>query len=463
MELDELIKINIDAFVASGDVRMVEDDHTDIDRIFNSLSDAKAIIDTVYPEADEEQTATEETEENNTSDVTERVVSVEELIHLPDDLFLRQCYRLFFGRVPDVAGYQNYASALVTNRISKPEIIQEMVNSEEGRMKAAKISGLTQELLNYGIKKRTQWNRPIIGRISKIVYRFRHINQQITAVGAICSENDYENERKIIALEKSLKAESAKNSQLNARIDDLQQQIWCQGKTINEFIQKEARQKADYNNLLHQYFSITDWRVNRNAAVDSYYVSWIDKWSSEYGVEHCDLRIADLNCYSSEWLDRLKQNDYYAKGNNPWLGYIESDSDCNDLRFTGSSIMDFLKDCSDESFDCLICISAFDCLDHASCVSILCECNRVLRKNGLLLIETTNPNNSDALCRLSINPDEKAYGIHPEALKTYIDKCGFTCSNKESVSPLCDNYGQDQAYGFFAVKSESVKDVNKDE
>ncbi len=40
--------MELDDFVASGDARMVEDDHTDIDRFINNISDARAIIDNVF-------------------------------------------------------------------------------------------------------------------------------------------------------------------------------------------------------------------------------------------------------------------------------------------------------------------------------------------------------------------------------------------------------------------------------
>jgi SAM-dependent methyltransferase len=102
--------------------------------------------------------------------------------------------------------------------------------------------------------------------------------------------------------------------------------------------------------------------------------------------------ILDLGCGRGEWLQLLKRNEITAHG-------VDSNSHmvalCNHLGLdvTERDVLDYLRDLPDESVGA---VTAFHILEHLpldEIVKVLDESRRILRRGGVAIYETPNPEN----------------------------------------------------------------------
>lgn len=95
---------------------------------------------------------------------------------------------------------------------------------------------------------------------------------------------------------------------------------------------------------------------------------------------------------------------------------------------------------ADESFDV---ITLFDVLEHvAELKGFLCEIQRVLKKDGLLVVQS--PNLESLMARLTgsdwhwLSPPDHLYHFSPGALQRLLADCGFSVKQVETWEPFED-------------------------
>jgi hypothetical protein len=84
--------------------------------------------------------------------------TLEQLLKLHDEAFVRSAYKAILGRAPDQGGLENYLSQ-VRAGIHKAHILAELAQSPEGRLKAAPVPGLHLAIAQYAKHASSVWVR----------------------------------------------------------------------------------------------------------------------------------------------------------------------------------------------------------------------------------------------------------------------------------------------------------------
>ena len=84
--------------------------------------------------------------------------TLEQLLKLHDEAFVRSAYKAILGRTPDQGGLENYLSQ-VRAGIHKAHILAELARSPEGRLKAAPVQGLHLAIERYLKHASSVWVR----------------------------------------------------------------------------------------------------------------------------------------------------------------------------------------------------------------------------------------------------------------------------------------------------------------
>ena len=88
--------------------------------------------------------------------------TLEELLSHHDERFIHAAYQTLLNRVPDPEGMRYYLTRL-RNNISKVEILAQLRNSDEGKSRPLKITGL-----NEVIKRHKQLKTPLLGSLIRL-------------------------------------------------------------------------------------------------------------------------------------------------------------------------------------------------------------------------------------------------------------------------------------------------------
>jgi hypothetical protein len=83
--------------------------------------------------------------------------SLEELLELRDEAFVKAAYRSILGRAPDPGGLENYLSQVRTG-VNKAQILRELVQSPEGVATTRGPHGIQHILRKYS-KRPPMWRR----------------------------------------------------------------------------------------------------------------------------------------------------------------------------------------------------------------------------------------------------------------------------------------------------------------
>jgi hypothetical protein len=89
-------------------------------------------------------------------DATE--TTLETLLELHDEMFVRNAYEMILGRTPDPGGLQNYVLQ-VRQGIHKAQIVAELAQSPEGMLKSAELPGLRSMIAGYRKRDPSPWRR----------------------------------------------------------------------------------------------------------------------------------------------------------------------------------------------------------------------------------------------------------------------------------------------------------------
>ena len=84
--------------------------------------------------------------------------TLEQLLKLHDEAFVRSAYKAILGRAPDQGGLENYLSQ-VRAGIHKAHILAELAQSPEGRLNAAPAPGLHLAIAQYAKHASSLWVR----------------------------------------------------------------------------------------------------------------------------------------------------------------------------------------------------------------------------------------------------------------------------------------------------------------
>ena len=135
--------------------------------------------------------------------------------------------------------------------------------------------------------------------------------------------------------------------------------------------------------------------------------------------------LLDIGCGRGEWLKKYQVKFSQSTGIESDYSMIQHCRD-NGLNVIEGDAIDKLSDFESNSISVITMIHVIEHIEHQNLLKLMNECFRVLRDDGILLMETPSIDNmivstkSFHIDHTHINP------IHPEAICFHIEKAGFS-------------------------------------
>lgn len=210
---------------------------------------------------------------------------------------------------------------------------------------------------------------------------------------------------------------------------------------------KESFDEATYLAFEEQYRGDQEEiRQRQQYYLDRYVKEWIDK----------DLQgeILDLGCGRGEWLDILRENGYQALGidlNKRSLNECRK----KDLKVVCADAGAYLKSLPNESVRLVTSFQLIEHLELPQLIYLFQELGRVVKKGGLIIMETPNPCNLQVGAASFYLDPTHVRQLHPEFVQFLASRNGF--GRVETVYPEGDRAEQ----WWNSLVQEEVTDIQE--
>jgi O-antigen chain-terminating methyltransferase len=146
--------------------------------------------------------------------------------------------------------------------------------------------------------------------------------------------------------------------------------------------------KSHYSNLFYEKHQ-NNFRGSRNEILLRLSIY---KQFTDYFLRNKKTKIIDLGCGRGEWLELTKLWGFMSYGYDIDEGSLNS---CNNygLLAYNKDIFEALKDYKNDSVDIITCFHVLEHLEFDKIKIFFAECYRILKNDGLLIVETPNPEN----------------------------------------------------------------------
>lgn len=150
--------------------------------------------------------------------------------------------------------------------------------------------------------------------------------------------------------------------------------------------------------------------------LDTYVKNWLDK----------DMPgdILDLGCGRGEWLEILRENGYRAMGidlNRRALNECRK----KDLKVICVDAVSYIKSLPDESVQMITSFQLIEHLEMPQLLSMFQELGRVVKKGGVVIMETPNPCNLQVGAASFYLDPTHVRQLHPEFVRFLTEQSGF--------------------------------------
>lgn len=391
-------------------------------------------------------------------------VDVRKLVALNGEEFVETVYRLILHRPIDNIAKKNCLEQINSDSNNKLIIIKSVLSSQEIEGKQIYITHLKGQEFKYRLRKLV--NRiPIIRYIIKWLINIILLPKRLIYLNTLIIETKNrleelntqhlfvkkETVNKFERIDKEKDMETYKNEQLMKEEEK------------REIKEKELMDKfyVRYNEKL-----MGDSRdsVKKRAEV---YIDKINIWAT--GREKNKLNIIDLGSGECEWVELLQENGFHATGIDGNTEVIKKVKKINaSIDIIESFAMDYLTGLCDDSVDMITSFHMVEHLEMMDIIKLIRECHRVLKRGGMLIIETPNPQNIlTATYYFNMDPTHKK-PIPSELLAFFIEESGFEVKEKVLIYPLefipyeyreddpirdiVYRFNMEQAYSILAVR-----------
>lgn len=150
--------------------------------------------------------------------------------------------------------------------------------------------------------------------------------------------------------------------------------------------------------------------------LDTYVKNWLDKDMSG--------DILDLGCGRGEWLEILRENGYRAMGidlNRRALNECRK----KDLKVICVDAVSYIKSLQDESIQMITSFQLIEHLEMPQLLSMFQELGRVVKKGGVIIMETPNPCNLQVGAASFYLDPTHVRQLHPEFVRFLTEQSGF--------------------------------------
>ena len=452
-------------------------------------------------------------EAQNTTPKYDKVPDIKDLLKLDDEDFIKNSYSAILKREADEEGLADYLSSLRDGSMDKIDIIEALRYSGEGKGKNVKIRGLRKFLVIREI-----YRVPLAGYLLKIIVNLIHLprtleriqtfqndiygrsnilgkelneaaqtsNRRSDALGKELNEAAQTSKENIVKIKNDLETRiksdlktKVNNEVVKDIIDDLgdmtgqikehEHSITEQDTRFKRFLDdaKRSKEALDEKKHLHDAMYVAFEDKFRGTRKDirlrvSIYLKYIKKVKA--GTKGAP--VIDVGCGRGEWLELLKENEYSAKGVDSNREMIKA---CRSrmLEVTESDAVAYLKGLKPESAGAITGFHIAEHIDFENMISLLDESLRVLKKGGILILETPNPENLIVGACNFYNDPTHISPIPPDTLQFMVNNRGFEnievlrlhkhkhfekALSSEKNKELVDLFAKEQDYSIIAYK-----------
>lgn len=180
--------------------------------------------------------------------------------------------------------------------------------------------------------------------------------------------------------------------------------------------------EVDMTDAMYRDLEKLFWESGKEIEKQKYY---LDHYVRDRVSAEAEGMVVDLGCGRGEWLKTLRENGYNGIGVDRNEEFLKACS-VNGIKTVRMDVLAYLKTLPAESVKLL---TAFQLIEHLSTNQIMelfGEMARVLRKGGMIILETPNPVNVKVgAASFYIDPTHKRQ-IHPKFLEFLTVEYGFT-------------------------------------
>lgn len=415
-----------------------------------------------------------------------------------DKEFVTLLYRLILCREPDREGYANALSLLLSGRCDRAQLIEQYANSDEGKRKNVRIVGLKKEVFKFRICQKLK-KIPLIGflgrwitniifisrRIATLYYSINQLSLRCETLELQCEsiKHNYEQARERneelehCYADLQNKYEDLKSHYENSQIHIEKAEAYY--KDVNNCCQNLKKQNADLQELRGLYTlekkQAEEKAIAAKKLCDRFYLHYneklmpdtrdevkeravpyikkINKWFQEIGGRKEELKFVDLGCGECEWIELLSEHGFSAIGvdsNEAVVGKVKAE--LPEMKIVQEDAIQYLQKCEDDSIDCISSFHMVEHMDFLTIITMLKECYRVLKKNGMLIIETPNPQNIlTSSYYFYLDPTHNK-PIPQELMQFFLEETGFKVYERLLLNPL--NF---EPYDY--MKEDGIKDI----
>jgi len=148
-----------------------------------------------------------------------------------------------------------------------------------------------------------------------------------------------------------------------------------------------------------------------------------------------EVEVLDVGCGRGEWLELLQVNGYKAKGIDINRVMV---SQCRErgLDVKEHDVIDYLSTLSSESLNVITGFHIIEHLPFETLMRLLEESYRVLKKGGMVIFETPNPENIIVgACNFYTDPTHQN-PIPPHSAMNYLGNANFSEVKKETIKNI---------------------------
>ncbi len=413
-----------------------------------------------------------------------KIIDGRELLKYDGENFVKIVYRSILEREVDELALKNSIELLINPSSDKLDLINGISKSQEALNKNIRVTGLFYKNLKLNIK-RAILSIPILGYIIRVFVNVICLPKRIRNIQTHLNNLDYYSIRELQNFSTNLAKENSKlqnkvfelsehNYDLDIEFKGLYGELgvikeWYNSILYNENIEKQKRiyEKNLLDKIYYDYENTLMKKDHDSVKKENLpYLERFNKWSE--GKNKSQLKIVDLGCGSGVWIEQLIESGYSPIGVDSNDLIVDEAIEKRALPIIKYDAIDYLKNSEDESIDV---ISSFQMIEHLE-INILYdffdECKRVLKKGGLLILATPNPENIlTATYMFRVDPTHKN-PIPIEVLEFYMKEWGFDIwdsfklksldyfpFNYESEDPMrhvAFRFNMEQEYSVWAVK-----------
>jgi len=395
---------------------------------------------------------------------------ISDFIKFHDEAFVDNAYTILLNRPADYEGKEYYLSQLRNGSLSKVDIIVLLHFSKEGRKQNILISGAKKRYIVVQLSK-----APYLGYLIKLLFTLvalprllKRINQlenstadQLDKLGnnLIKFQEHINSRTEYIQEQINIKADKQEFKTYLQAVEYAKEHMQISQKSIQIIIDEvKTRLPADHLNSKELLAFVSE----EQHKFDALYVEFEDRFRGtredikerlQVYMPYLEalpfskekMEVLDVGCGRAEWLEILKGNAYKAKGID-LNRVMVSISQNRGYDVSQSDVIEYLKSLKPET---LSTITGFHIIEHLSfsvLMNLFEESYRVLKKGGLVIFETPNPENILVGAHYFYTDPTHINPLVPATVEFLITQSGF---KQVEIKRLHRNYEYKQIDNLF--------------